>query len=158
MSLLSKAPPPGQAAFVHIADELIAVAAHINSRRDASTSAAGSCSPSTPRLAMQVADVLKSPHGGGGARIAWYAERLQCVWQHVQRYHIQLNGKYPDMDELVRELGRYPGGLGRYDTAYHTDTEQDTVFEDMGIPICSNDMAMSFSIDLPVLSYHADFR
>ena len=113
MSLLSKAPPPGQAAFVHIADELIAVAARINSHRDAGTSASGPCSPSfssgapppTPRLAMQVADVLKSRHGDG-ARIEWYSERLQCVWQHVQRYHIQQNGTSPDMDELVRELGR----------------------------------------------------
>ena len=107
------------ASFVHIAEELIAVAARINAQRDAGTSAvvadhqSGSweAPPLAPQLAMHVADVSMSQSDsqhGARASIVWDAERLQCLWRHVQRYHIQLNGKRLDMEELMRSLGSFP--------------------------------------------------
>ena len=44
-----------------------------------------------------------------GEHILWDSDRLACVWQHVQRCHIQQGGQRLDLEGLVGELGlRHP--------------------------------------------------
>ena len=105
------------APFAHIADELIAVAARINAHRDASCMPDTSDKPSrsgrraasaVPQQAMQAAGPqLQQQHGDSTHEgvLLWDAERLQCVWRHVQHYHVQLNGQRPDIMKLTSELG-----------------------------------------------------
>ena len=97
------------APFAHIAAELIAVAARINSHRDASSSSATikkSCH-STFSWETPSQGAMPDACHGAGARgiILWDAELLQCMWRHVQHYQIQLSGSSPDMEKLMDELG-----------------------------------------------------